>query len=227
MTTAAIDTFKSLGLSTVDTKAAATPKKQSLGQDEFLKLLTTQLTHQDPSKPMDNGAFMGQMAQFSTVSGIQDLQKSFSDFASSVSSGQALQAASLVGRQVMAASSQGLLAAGGSVAGQFELPASSNTVHVKISDPLTGELVQDLDLGQQAAGNVSFNWDGISKNGQPAKPGTYKIEASATIDGNNTILGTNIASQVKGVTLGSGTNGIEVDLAGAGPIKFSQIKQIL
>ena len=57
-------------------ETAATPKKTSLGQEQFLKLMTTQMTHQDPTKPMENGDFLTQIAQFGTVSGIQDLQKS-------------------------------------------------------------------------------------------------------------------------------------------------------
>lgn len=223
--TTAIDTFKSLGLATADT--SATSKKQSLGQEQFLKLLTTQLTHQDPLKPMENGEFLGQMAQFSTVSGIQDLQASFKEFAGSISSDQALQAASLVGRYVSAPSQEALLSAGGSVAGDFELPASSNDVGVKIVNPQTGEVIRTIDLDTQSSGKVAFEWDGMDQNGQFANPGVYKIEAQAQIDGVNTQLATNIRSKVESVTMGSGSTGLQVNLAGVGAVKFNQIKQIL
>lgn len=227
MTTSAIDTYKSLGLATTDTASSSATQKQSLGQDEFLKLLTTQLTHQDPTKPMDNTAFLGQMAQFSTVSGIQDLQASFKDFASSISSDQALQAAGLVGRHVSAPSSEALLSAGGSVNGDFEMPSSSANVKVKISDPSTGDTIRELDLGSQAAGTVAFEWDGKDGNGNLANPGLYKVEASASIDGANTVLATNIDSQVQSVTMSNGSSGLQVNLLGLGPVKFSQVKQIL
>jgi len=225
MTTSAIDTYKSLGLATTDTTTAT--KKQSLGQEQFLKLLTTQLTHQDPMKPMENGDFLGQMAQFSTVSGIQDLQASFKDFATSISSDQALQAAGLVGRYVSAPSGEALLGAGGKVSGDFELPSSSTNVGVKIINSQTGETVRDIDMGTQGTGTTAFTWDGMDNDGNFADPGVYKVEASAWLDGKNTVLATNIKSQVSSVTMGSGSTGLQVNLAGIGPVKFSQIKQIL
>ncbi|MGZ4959909.1 MAG: flagellar hook assembly protein FlgD [Methylomonas sp.] len=227
MSTSAIDSFKALGLATTDTGTSNTVKKQTLGQDEFLKLLTTQMTHQDPMKPMDNGEFLGQMAQFSTVSGIQDLQASFKDFAGSISSDQALQAAGLVGRYVSAPTQEGLLSAGGSVSGNFELPSSSNNVSVNIISPQTGAVVRTINLDAQSAGTVAFEWDGMDQNGQFANPGVYKIEAQAAIDGTNTQLATNIKSRVESVTMGSGSTGLQVNLAGVGPVKFNQLKQIL
>lgn len=226
MSTSAIDTFNSLGLATTATASAST-QKQTLGQDQFLKLLTTQLTHQDPLKPMDNGEFLGQMAQFSTVSGIQDLQASFKDFAGSISSNQALQASGLVGRRVSAPSSEALLGAGGSVSGDFELPSSSPEVTVKIIDPETGSTIRTIDKGAQSAGTTTFTWDGKDGNGNLADPGVYKIEAAAKIDGVNTVLATNIQSLVKSVTMGSSNSSMQVNLDGLGPVKFSQIKQIL
>ncbi|AMK77568.1 MULTISPECIES: flagellar hook assembly protein FlgD [Methylomonas] len=225
--TSAIDTFNSLGLATTGSGTAKGVQKQTLGQDQFLKLLTTQMTHQDPMKPMDNGEFLGQMAQFSTVSGIQDLQASFKDFASSLSSDQALQAAGLVGRHVSAPAKEALLGAGGSVSGDFEMPSSSPNVSVKIIDPQTGATVREIDMGAQSAGTTTFEWDGKDSNEQLADPGIYKIQAEAKIDGVNTVLSTNIKSLVKSVTMGGGSSGLQVNLDGVGTVKFSQIKQIL
>lgn len=224
-TTTAIDNFKALGLATADTSTTKT--KQSLGQEQFLKLLTTQLTHQDPMKPMENGEFLGQMAQFSTVSGIQDLQASFKDFATSMSSDQALQAAGLVGRYVSAPSKEALLSAGDGVSGDFALPASSPNVNVKIINPQTGETIRDLDLGSHASGTTAFEWDGKDGDGNLADPGVYKVEASAWLDGKNTVLATNIKSKVNSVTMANGSNGLQVNLTGLGSVKFNQIKQIL
>lgn len=225
MTTNTIDTYKNLGLATTTNP---TQQKQTLGQAEFLKLLTTQLTHQDPMKPMDNGEFMGQMAQFSTVSGIQDLQASFKNFASSISSDQALQAAGLVGRFVSAPGDQALLSAGGSVYGDFDLPSSSADVSMKIINPQTGETVRDMDLGALSSGTNSFVWDGMDNNGQFANPGVYTIQAQAKIDGTNTALTTNIASQVQSVTMNNGSSGgLAINLVGLGSVNFNQIKQIL
>lgn len=227
MSASAIDTFNKLGLATTSSSTSKTSQKQTLEQDQFLKLLTTQLTHQDPMKPMENGEFLGQMAQFSTVSGIQDLQASFKDFASSISSAQALQAAGLVGHDVSAPSQEALLSAGGSVSGDFDLPSSSPNVSVKIVDSETGETIRDINLGTQAAGTTAFQWDGMDNDGQFANPGIYKVEASAWLDGTNTGLATNIKSRVQSVTMGSGSTGLQVNLVGVGSVKFNDIKQIL
>ncbi|MEY4718531.1 MAG: hypothetical protein RL563_1149 [Pseudomonadota bacterium] len=228
MSTSAIDTYQNLGLATISPTKTAETQKQSLGQEQFLKLLTTQLTHQDPMKPMENGEFLGQMAQFSTVSGIQDLQASFKDFASSISSDQALQAAGLVGRYVSAPGSEALLSApDGRIAGDFELPTSSPDVTLRVMDPQTGETIRDIDLGIQGAGKRSFEWDGLDNNGQMVNPGVYKIQVDASVDGLNTTLPTNLRSQVESVTMGSGSGGLQVNLLGLEPVKFNQIKQIL
>jgi flagellar basal-body rod modification protein FlgD len=211
-------------VSTIDTVA---PKKKSLGQEQFLKLMTAQMTHQDPTKPMQNGEFLSQMAQFGTVSGIQDLQQSFKDFAASISSDQTLQAASLVGRTVSAPSEEGLLAAGGEIKGTVDLPASSANVNLKILDPLTGDVIRIKSLGGHSAGPVPFVWDGMNDKGNLASPGVYKVQVEASMDGINTVLQTEIQARVESVSMGSGKNGLQVNLAGLGAVNFNQIKQIL
>lgn len=211
--------------STSTTTAAA--KQTSLGQAEFLKLMTTQMTHQDPTKPMENGQFLTQIAQFGTVSGIQDLQKSFGDFSSSITSSQALQATSLVGRRVSAPGTQGVLDAGGNISGDINLTSSVSSVKVAITDSVTGEVVKNVDLGAHGAGTVPFSWDGTNSNGVMANPGVYKIEATAYVDGKNTALETDIYSKVDSVTMANGTNGLKVNLSGLDSIDFNKIKQIL
>ena len=219
-----VEVYKGLGVSTVDTVA---PKKKSLGQEQFLKLMTAQMTHQDPTKPMQNGEFLSQMAQFGTVSGIQDLQQSFKDFAASIGSDQALQAASLVGRTVSAPSEQGLLAAGGQIKGTVELPAGSANVNLKILDPLTGDVIKTKSLGGHSAGLVPFVWDGVNDNGTLASPGVYKVQVEAGIDGINTVLQPDIQAHVESVSMGSGKNGIQINLSGLGSVSFNQVKKIL
>lgn len=212
---------------TGSTTGTVSPKKTSLGQDEFLKLMTTQMTHQDPTKPMQNGEFLSQMAQFGTVSGIQDLQQAFKDFSASISSDQALQAASLVGRTVSMQSDQGLLSAGGEIKGTVDLPASSSYVNLKILDPVTGNVVGTKALGERPSGPVSFSWDGVNDKGTLVNPGVYKIQVETSVDGINTVLQPNLQSRVESVSMGSGSNGIQLNLLGLGTISFNQVKQIL
>ena len=217
-----VETLQELGVA----RSEPTKPRNQLGQDEFLKLMTTQLTHQDPSKPLESGDFLGQIAQFSTVTGIQDLQNSFSEFASALTSDQALQAANLVGRTVLAPGDEGLLAAGGKLNGELVIPNQATSVVVEILDS-NGGLVNRIDLGSQSPGQTVFSWDGLDSDGIVANPGTYKIRASAVIDGTNTALASLVQSKVDSVTLGQGSGGLKINVAGLGPISFSDIQQIL
>ncbi len=229
--TATDNQYTNLTKTTIDAKAAvsaaAAKKKTSLGQDEFLKLMTTQMTHQDPNNPMQNGEFLSQMAQFGTVSGIQDLQKSFATFSSSISSDQALQAASLVGRDVTVTSTQGVLASGGEISGTVNLTSSTPDLTIAVTNAVTGELIKTIDLGNQSAGNVPFNWDGTNSAGTLSNPGTYKIAASAPVNGANTMFTTDINSKVGSVVMATGTTGMKVNLADGSSVDFGQVKQIL
>jgi len=202
-----------------------TGKESDLAQGDFLKLMVTQLNNQDPLEPMDNGDFLGQIAQFSTVTGIEGLQTSFEDFASSLSSDQALQGASLIGRSVFAPLSEGLLAEGGSINGELTLPTSSGDVSVKITDS-SGQLIKTISLGTQAAGPVQFSWNGAKENGELAPAGSYFINAQALIDGQNFELDTNLLAEVDSVTLASAGNGLQLNLKGLGSVSFSDVSRI-
>jgi flagellar basal-body rod modification protein FlgD len=231
-TTANADKYANLTTTTLDatTKAAslAKAKKQTtLGQDQFLKLMTTQMTHQNPNEPMKNGEFLSQMAEFGTVSGIQDLQESFATFATSINSDQALQATGLIGRYVSVQSTQGVLPAGGEISGNANLTSSTPNLKIAITNSTTGELVQTIDLGNQGSGAIPFSWDGTNSAGTLANPGIYKIQASAIVDGKNTIVPTDINSRVESVNMANGSSSLKVNLAGDNSVDFAKIKQIL
>lgn len=214
-----------LGLRSVQDQQSQTKDKNKLGQEDFMALMVAQLRNQDPMKPMENGDFLGQIAQFSQVSGLQDLQKSFDELSTSLVSNQALQAASLVGRDVLAPTGLGVLAQGGSIRGDVELPSASSRVSVKIYDD-AGQVVRTLELGSQSSGSALFQWDGLRDDGTYAQPGTYLISAAAEFNGRNEAVEANVVNRVNGVTLGN-NGGLLLDLAGVGPLDFTEVKQIL
>jgi len=224
-----IDTNNSIGgpdfRTLSDLSAEAGRKGKSLGQDEFLKLMTTQLQNQDPTKPMDNGNFLAQIAQFSTVQGIGDLNKNFDSLSKSLVSNQALQATNLVGRQVLAPTGVAALKSGGSIRGSVTLPAASGNVVVSVRDQ-SGAVLRRLELGPQSAGPVDFKWDGLKNDGQFAAPGNYFLSAEASIDGKFESVDTLLASDVRSVTL-SNSGGLLLDLDGIGSLDFSEVRQIL
>ncbi len=223
MSISSIDTFQSLGLSTSADKK--TTSKQELGQEQFLKLLTTQMTHQDPNKPMENGDFLGQMAQFSTVEGIGTLNESFSSFANSLSSGQALQAASLVGQSVLVPSDRAIMSLTDGLSGEIILNEDSEDLRLTYLDS-NGMPVKTVTLGDQQAGNVAFKWDGLLNDGTFTDPGVYQVRAEATVDGKNTVLQTYVNAKVESVDLSQSNEGIQLSLAGLNNVGFNQVKKI-
>ncbi len=218
-----LETFQNLGLTTTADKVK--PNKQELGQEAFLKLMTTQLTHQDPNKPMENGDFLGQMAQFSTVEGIGDLNESFAEFASSLSSGQSLQAASLVGKSVLIPADEAVMSLTKNMSGEVELNEDVKELSVTILSD-NGETVKTLNLGKQQQGNVAFSWDGLLDDGTYADPGVYKIRAEADINGKNTALKTFVNAGVESVALGQKNEEIQLTLTGLGNKNFNEVKKI-
>ncbi len=208
-----------------DLTAKQASKEKSLGQEDFLKLMTTQLQNQDPMKPMENGDFLAQIAQFSTVEGIGDLNKNFSSLSASLVSNQALQATNLVGRQVLAPTGVAALKSGSGIRGSVELPAASGDVVVTVRDQ-SGQVVRRLDLGAQAAGSTSFQWDGLRDDGQYASPGNYFLSAESSVDGQYQSVDTLLVSDVRSVTL-SNSGGLLLDLDGIGSLDFSEVRQIL
>ena len=138
-----------------------TAKKSELGQKDFMTLMMTQLKNQDPFKPLDSGAFLGQLAQFGTVSGLAGLQTSFDSLKTSLVSNQALQAASLVGRSALVEASTMAVGSGQPVAGAVDLPDSTSSLTVTVRDS-TGQVVRTLPLGANAKGEAPFVWDGMT-----------------------------------------------------------------
>lgn len=218
-----INTLHSLGLAET---SAPVRKRNELGQDDFLKLMVTQLTSQNPLKPQDGAEFVNQLAQFSTVTGIQQLQSSFADFAAAANNGQALMAANLVGRSALVASGKAILATNGTVQGELNIPSDASNVYIRIMDK-NGTLVRTLELGQQSEGPLSFEWDGkLDDDLHFADPGLYKIKADAVIAGQTLALETHIAAPVESVTMGA-AKGMEIHLDGLGRYTLGDIRAVL
>jgi len=175
---------------------------------------------------MENGDFLAQMAQFSTVEGIGDLNTSFNEFSSSISSGQALQAASLVGQSVLIPSDQAVMSLTKSMAGEINLTEATNNLNVSFLDS-NGQTVKTINLGHQTPGNIPFEWDGLLDDGTYADPGVYQVRAETNINGQNTILQTHVNADVESVALGGkDIDGIRLALAGLGEVNFNQVKKI-
>lgn len=200
-------------------------ERTELGQDEFMELMTTQLANQDPLAPMENGEFMGQIAQFGTVDGINNLLGSFNELATNLQSSQALQASNIIGRQVLVNHDQGYLPSQGSLQGAVELDSSSSNVAVNIYDA-NGEAIGRVDLGAQPQGLAQFAWDGTSFSGQRAPSGRYRIEVEATYGSSTEAITPQVLDMVHSLTLGNAGQEMTVELENLGTVSFSQVNQI-
>ena len=213
--------FDGLG---IGQQAAASPDR--LGQSEFLKLMITQLNHQDPLKPMESGEFYTQIAQFSTVAGIQDLQASFQHVANAMYSGQVLQASAMIGRTVLVPTQTVGLAAEGAVSAAVDLPVATSQLGVNVYDQ-AGQLVRRMNLGAQAEGQAAFEWDGRNTEGTRMPPGLYFIEADMLYEGQSYALDTLVSSRVDSVTMARDEQGIILNLPGGGQVALANVKQIM
>jgi len=205
---------------------AASPaarRPEALGQEEFLSLMLAQLKNQDPFKPLESGEFLGQLAQFGTVTGIAELKTAFEELAGSLVPNQQLAAAQLVGRDVLVTSRDAYLAADGAVRGAIELPAGSPSVQIQIRDA-AGQVVRELSLGEREAGLVRFEWDGITDGGERAPAGRYSMSAQFFEDGEMRGATTFVVAAVESVRFGP--RGLAVQLTGLGELPFSAVQEI-
>ena len=197
-----------------------------LGKDQFLELLVAQMNNQDPLSPQENGEFIAQLAQFSTVEGIGNLNTLMESLLSGYQSSQALQASSMVGRTVIVPADQAVVDTEAGLEGQLALQQNSTNVFVNIYDQ-AGSLVKTINLGSQEAGMHDFTWDGTDASGNLAEPGIYTVEAMASIGGKNTQMATLLPANVDSVSLGAGGSGeMLLNVAGLGSISLSNVYAI-
>lgn len=201
------------------------PKKNELGEDEFLKLMLTQLQNQDPFQPMENGEFIAQMAQFSSVQGINDMARSMQDLTASFGANQALQAASLVGHEVLVDGNFAGLKTGDSIIGGFDLPASTGNATVNIYD-MSGKLVHQDYLGQKAAGQHDFSWDGSLSDGSQAPEGVYEIRVEYSTGDSSAAADVYIQSTIKSVNFAAGGNEVVLNTSDGQSLGILDIRQI-
>lgn len=216
----ASDVFAGLGLGR--TSAAGESNTQAM-QDRFLTLLISQMKNQDPLNPMDNAQVTSQLAQINTVNGLEKVNVTLEKLLSFYDDGRAMQAASMVGKNVLVAGNNLQLAEGQGF-GALELADRADKVTVTIKDA-NGLVMRSLDLGPHEAGSAVFVWDGSTDAGETAAAGRYTFSVEAT-SGEDAIgsealqLGT-VSAVVRG------NSGFSLDLGILGEAAFDDIRRIL
>jgi flagellar basal-body rod modification protein FlgD len=202
--------------------ATSSTKSAQLTEQDFLKLMTQQLKNQDPMHPTDNSEFFSQIAQFSTVSGIDTLNTAVSKLSTQLSSSQSVQAAALVGRNVLVQGASGYLGADG-LSGAVEVPASGD-VTIRITDS-AGAVVRTIAMGTQAAGTSKFTWDGLTDAGAAAPVGTYSLTAAVNGGGLTQSATTDVQALVQGVEFGA-SGSLLLNLQGVGSVALSKVLEV-
>lgn len=189
---------------------------QTLNEADFFQLLTAQLEHQDPLNPMSGDQFAAELAQFSTASGVQNLQANVS--------GQ--QAVGMVGHNVAVSGNTLVLGQSGAATGAFNLSAAAKNVSVAVKDA-TGKTVASLNLGAMPAGTQTFSWNGAGANGSTLAPGNYGFSVTAAGANGAAVSATPYAVvPVTSVALG-GQSGPVLDVGGGlAPVPLSAVQQV-
>jgi len=204
---------------------------QELTQEDFFSLLSQQLSMQDPFKPVDNDQMIAQMASFSTVDGISNLNDEIINLNAVMTSSQALQASGLVGQKVLIPSDTGFFEEGQNLKGVVSTPEAIKEIKLRVEDE-KGQLIDTFTANGSEGGNIDVSWKGIKEvivdaDGNETivyfPDGNYSIKASGMIDGENQELAVSAYAHVTSVSLGNASTGAILNLRSLGSVKIGDV----
>jgi len=207
------------------TTKVAQGKNGMLTQSDFFSLLTKELANQDPTKPVDNNQMISQMTAFSTTDGVSKLNDKFATFASSMSSNQALQASSLVGRSVLVDDNRFQTTEGSSVKGKLVTDKAASNVTIFVENQ-AGAVVQTVPIGSVKAGKFGFTWDGKLADGSMAKSGVYQFKIGSLVGGTATELKAMTYRKVDSVTLSGSSGQVMLNLNGGNSMALKDVTEV-
>jgi flagellar basal-body rod modification protein FlgD len=221
MTTAVNNTISQSLLDKVNTRNTKTSAVNET-QDRFMKLLVEQMKNQDPLNPMDNAQVTSQMAQLSTVTGIDKLNDTMANLMANFQSGQSYQASSMIGRSVLVSGNQIENNGKGGIYG-VDLPANVDKLNVDIKNS-SGVVVKTIELSKLGAGVNTFSWDGLSNDGTATASGNYTFEAKSTVGTTTTKAAALNIAAVNSVS--TSTSGVKLNLSNLTSVNTSDVKEI-
>ena len=195
--------------------------KDTLGQSDFLKLMTTQLQNQDPFAPMENAEFIAQMAQFSTVTGITEMGTELKGIAEQLGEFRIATAANLLGNSVMIPGNYARPDAQGEIHGMLDLPSASGVTNLTFSN-VAGDVLHHMELGPQAAGLVGFAWQDVPQSVLEGGD-AIRIEAFADMGEGMKSLTPSVYAEILAASTGDPTTGVMLDVRDYGSIPAAEI----
>lgn len=202
--------------------SSTTKSTAQAAQDRFMTLLVTQMKNQDPLNPLDNAQVTSQLAQLSTVTGIDKLNDTMSAMSANYQSSQGLQAANMIGHGVVVPGTNVELKDGKSILG-FDLPQAADNVTVQIKDS-SGSLIRTLTANTMTAGMNTISWDGKNDSGKLMGNGNYQFSVSAAaadkkLDVTNLSFG-----MVSSVSFGK--QGAQLTVSNIGDFALGDVRQV-
>ena len=202
---------------------ASSKKKDTLGQSDFLKLMTTQLQNQDPFAPMENGDFIAQMAQFSTVTGIAEMGESLKSLSNQLGEFRIATATNLLGHSVLVPGNKVRPNSEGEIHGVLDLPRASSATNIVFSNT-AGEVVHSIDLGSQASGLVGFRWKDIPKELRNQE-NPLKVEAFMNGENGRSGVTPSVFAEVLAASTGDSSTGVVLEVKDYGNINASDVRK--
>lgn len=202
--------------------AAVSGSRAAEQEDRFLRLLVAQMRNQDPLNPLDNAQVTTQMAQISTVTGVEKLNGSVDKLSQTLIAAQSLQSTDVIGRNVLAPGAWLALGATGATAA-LDLASAADRVQITITTA-GGAVVRRIEYGAQAAGIAGFHWDGLTEAGNRAPAGTYSFQVAAS-SGGRPVAATPLASgRIDGVGISNGA--VHLSVEGGADLPVSEVRRI-
>jgi len=199
--------------------ASSTSTTASDTESRFLKLLIAQMQNQDPLNPLDNAQVTSQMAQLSTVTGIEKLNATLEAYTQA----QSFQAVNMIGHAVLA-TGDALQLSSSVAAGGFDLEKAADTVKVSVLDS-AGTVVRVLDVGESDSGVSVFSWDGKKTDGTTAADGQYSFVVNATQKGSKVTATSLALGEVTSVVMDK--TGAMLSTSNLGLIDLSDVRQVM
>jgi flagellar basal-body rod modification protein FlgD len=211
--------LQKLGVNSSENEKKA--NKDQLGQEDFLKLMTTQLQNQDPFAPMENAEFIAQMAQFSTVTGITEMAESLKGLSSQLKEFRIATASSLLGSSVMVPGNIARPDLNGEIHGMIDLPSTSTMTQLTFSDA-NGTPVHNIDLGPRQSGLVGFAWEDIPReiidSNEP-----LRVDVYADLGKGMENLTPSVFAEVFSASIGDDQSGVMLDVRDYGPVRAAEV----
>ena len=206
-------------------KLAPSKDANSMGQQDFLKLFTTQLQNQNPLDPTKNEAFVAQLAQFSQLEATTNMATQLTSFVSSQSGDRMLAGASLIGKKVALEGVPATMIGGQPVQGVISLPNGASGMKLEVMDA-NGTVVRQQIIGAQPSGEVTLTWDGRDGAGTLVADGNYTFKATVTAAGATTEVPVKTLTTVRSVSQDDPTSELMVMVDGGRSVKLSSLQRI-